>query len=161
MPAVVYQPKETLWFSELHNPRRKQSKIYPLFSPINRRHPKQCLLSESVACRGLWWRILELSCSMTVTISGLFSLTRKWGQWEETEMKQGTLEQRQPQGDLTSASLQPHSTERNLHVLFKIFKSFIFILCALVFCLQVCLCECVRSTGPGVTTWSCHVGAGN
>jgi hypothetical protein len=37
-----------------------------------------------------------------------------------------------------------------------------FFLCALVFCLNVCLCEGVGSPGTGaIDSCSCHVGAGN
>jgi hypothetical protein len=36
-----------------------------------------------------------------------------------------------------------------------------FILCTLVICLHIRLCESARSPGTGVTVVSCHVGAGN
>lgn len=42
------------------------------------------------------------------------------------------------------------------------FTFFIFILCALAFCRQICLCEGVRSPGTGLkSVVSCHVGSGN
>ena len=47
------------------------------------------------------------------------------------------------------------------YFLFYFLKKICFFLCSLMFCLHVCLCEGIRTSGSRITVVCCHVSAGN